>query len=40
MSDQILEKNDKIDKIELRKAVAHVKANDEAAHKRNIKYMI
>ena len=40
MSDQILEKNDGIDKIELRKAVAHVKANNEAEYERNIKYMI
>ena len=40
MSDQILENNDGIDKIELREAVAHVKANDEAEHERNIKDMI
>ena len=41
MSDQILENNDEIDKIELRKVVdAHVKANEEAEHERKIKYMI
>ena len=40
MSDQILEKNDGIDKIELRKAVAHVKYNDEAEHERNIENII
>ena len=40
MSDQILEKNDEIGKIELRKAVAHVKANDESEHEPNIKDII
>ena len=40
VSDQILEKNGGIDKIEFRKAVAHVKANDEEEHERNIKDMI
>ena len=40
MSDQILEKNDVIDKVELRKAVAHVKSNDEAEHELNIENMI
>ena len=36
MSDKIVENNDGIDKVELRKAVAHVKSNDEAEHERNI----
>ena len=40
MSDQIVEKNDGIDKVELRKAVAHVKSNDEAEYERNIENMI
>ena len=40
MSDQIIEKNDGIDKVELRKAVAHVKSNDEAEHEHNIENMI
>ena len=40
MSYKILENNDGIDKIELRKEVAYVKANDEAEHERNIKDMI
>ena len=40
MSDQILEKNDGIDKVEIRKAVAHVKSNEEAEHERNIENMI
>ena len=40
MSDQIVENNDGIDKLELCKAVAHVKANDEVENERNIKNMI
>ena len=40
MSDQIVEKNDGIEKVELRKAVAHVKSNDESEHERNIEIMI
>ena len=36
MADKIVEKNDGIDKEELRKAVSHVKSNDEAEHERNI----
>ena len=40
MVDHVLEKNDGIDKIELCKAVAHVKDNDEAEHERNIKDII
>ena len=40
MSDHVLEKNDEIDKIEVRKAVVHLKDNDEAEHELNIKDMI
>ena len=40
MSDQIVENNDGIDKVELRKAVSHVKSNDEAEYERNIENMI
>ena len=40
MADKIVEKNDGIDKEELRKAVAHVKSNDEAENERNIENMI
>ena len=38
-ADHIVEKNDGIDKEELRKAVAHMKAENEEEHKRNIKDM-
>ena len=40
MADHVLENNDGIDKIELRKAVTHVKANDEAEHEHKIKNII
>ena len=40
MSDQIVENNYGIDKVELCKAVAHVKSNDEADHECNIENMI
>ena len=38
--DHIIEKNDGIDKEELRKAVAHIKSENEEEHERNIKDMI
>ena len=40
MSDQILEKSDEIDKIELCKAVTHMKSENEEEHACNIKDMI
>ena len=39
-ADHIAEKNDGIDKDELRKAVAYMKYENEEEHKRNIKNMI
>ena len=38
-ADHIIENNDRIDEEELRKAVAHMKSEDEAEHERNIKDM-
>ena len=40
MADHVLEKNDIIDKIELRKAISHVKSEDEEEHERNIENMV
>ena len=40
MADHVLENNDVIDKIKLRKEVNNVKDNYEAEHERNIKDMI
>ena len=40
MSDHVVEKNDGIDKDELRKAVAYIKYENEEEHERNIKDMI
>ena len=39
-ADHIVEKNDGIDKEELRKAVAYMKSENEEEHERNIKDMI
>ena len=39
-ADQIVKKNDGIDEEELRKAVAHMKYENEEDHERNIKYII
>ena len=39
-ADHIVEKNDGIDKEELRKAVAHMKSENEEEHELNIKDMI
>ena len=40
MADHVVEKNDGIDKDELRKAVAYMKSENEEEHERNIKDMI
>ena len=39
MSDKIVEKNDGIDKEELRKAVAHMKSENEEEHEHNIEIL-
>ena len=39
-ADHIIEKNEGIDEEELRKAVAHMKSEDEEEHERNIEYMV
>ena len=38
-ADHIKEKNVRMDKNEIRKAISHVKLEDEEEHERNIEYM-
>ena len=40
MADHVSEKNFGMDKDEIRKAISHVKSEDEKEHERNIKNMI